>query len=43
MYFTILQFEQKACVMSKIWEFYETMDELVYVLDIDSHEMIYMN
>ena len=29
--------------MSKIWEFYETMDELVYVSDIDSHEMIYMN
>lgn len=29
--------------MRKIWEFYETMDELVYVSDTDSHELIYMN
>lgn len=29
--------------MRKLWEFYETMDELVYVSDIDSHELVYMN
>lgn len=29
--------------MSKIWEFFDTMDELVYVSDIDSYELIYMN
>lgn len=29
--------------MSKIWEFYDTMDELVYVSDVDSHELVYMN
>lgn len=29
--------------MSKIWEFFDTMDELVYVADINSHELIYMN
>lgn len=29
--------------MSKIWEFFDTMDELVYVSDIDSHELVYMN
>lgn len=29
--------------MSKIWEFFDTMDELVYVSDMDSYELIYMN
>lgn len=29
--------------MSKIWEFFDTMDELVYVSDINSYELIYMN
>lgn len=29
--------------MKKIWEFFENMDEVVYVSDIDSHELVYMN
>ncbi len=29
--------------MGKIWEFFENMNEYVYVADIDSHELIYMN
>jgi diguanylate cyclase (GGDEF)-like protein len=29
--------------MKEIWEFYENMNELVYVSDIDSHEIVYMN
>lgn len=29
--------------MSKIWEFFDTMDELVYVSDIDNYDLIYMN
>lgn len=29
--------------MSKIWEFFDTMDELVYVSDIDTYDLIYMN
>lgn len=29
--------------MCKIWEFFETMDEFVYVSDISSYELIYMN
>ena len=29
--------------MSKIWEFFDTMNELVYVSDINSYELIYMN
>lgn len=29
--------------MSKIWEFFDTMDELVYVSDINSYDLIYMN
>lgn len=29
--------------MDKIWEFFENMNEYVYVTDIDSHELIYMN
>ena len=27
----------------KIWEFYEEMNEIVYVVDMDSNEMVYMN
>lgn len=27
----------------KIWEFYEELNEIVYVADIDSHELVYMN
>lgn len=26
-----------------LWEFYEEMNEIVYVADIDSHEIVYMN
>lgn len=29
--------------MSKIWEFFDNLNEIVYVSDIDSYEMIYMN
>lgn len=29
--------------MSKIWEFFDTMDELVYVTDMDNYDLIYMN
>ena len=29
--------------MNKIWEFFDTMDELVYVSDVDSYELVYMN
>lgn len=29
--------------MEKIWEFFENMNELVYVSDMDSHELLYMN
>lgn len=29
--------------MKKIWEFFENMDECMYVADVDTHELIYMN
>lgn len=29
--------------MKKIWEFFENMDEYVYVSDMSSHELLYMN
>jgi len=29
--------------MKKVWEYFENMNEYVYVSDIDSHELIYMN
>lgn len=29
--------------MAKIWEFFENMDESVYVSDMDSYEVLYMN
>ena len=29
--------------MAKIWEFFENMDELVYVSDMDSYDVLYMN
>ena len=29
--------------MQKIWEFFENMNELVYVSDMDSYELLYMN
>ncbi len=30
-------------MMSKIWEFFDNLNELVYVSDMDSYEVIYMN
>ena len=27
----------------KMWEFYEELNELVYVADMDSHELVYLN
>lgn len=29
--------------VSRLWEFYEELNEIVYVTDIDSHDLIYMN
>ncbi len=29
--------------MKKLWEFYENMNEVVYVSDIDTYEIVYMN
>ncbi len=29
--------------MSKIWEFFENLNELVYVSDMDTYELVYMN
>lgn len=29
--------------VSKIWELYEEMKEIVYVSDVDTHELVYMN
>jgi diguanylate cyclase (GGDEF)-like protein len=29
--------------MSKIWEFYENMNEIVYVCDVETYELVYMN
>lgn len=29
--------------VSRLWEFYEEMNEIVYVVDMDSHELVYMN
>ena len=29
--------------MKKIWEFFDNLNEVVYVSDMDSHELIYMN
>lgn len=29
--------------MSEIWEFFENLDEYVYVADIETHELVYMN
>ena len=29
--------------MEKIWEFFENMNELVYVSDVDTYEFVYMN
>lgn len=27
----------------KIWEFFEKLDEMVYVTDIETNELVYMN
>ena len=29
--------------MSKVWEFFENMNEYVYATDIETHEIVYMN
>ena len=29
--------------MKKIWEFFENLNEVVYVADVDTHELIYLN
>ena len=35
--------DRRTAGMSKIWEFFDMMDELVYVSDMDNHDLIYMN
>ena len=30
-------------MMADIWDFFENMDELVYVADMDTYDMVYMN
>ena len=30
-------------LMKKIWDFYENMNEVVYVSDMDTYEMVYLN
>ena len=29
--------------MGKIWEFFEELDEMVYISDVETHELVYMN
>ena len=29
--------------MKKVWEFFENLDEYVYVTDVKTNELIYMN
>ena len=29
--------------MSRIWEFFENLDEYVYVADAETYELVYMN
>ena len=35
--------ERKHGHMKHIWEFYENMNEVVYVSDMDTYEMVYLN
>lgn len=32
-----------GCSMEKIWEFFENINEYVYVADMDTYELVYMN
>lgn len=34
---------ERSCMMADIWDFFENMDELVYVADMDTYDMVYMN
>lgn len=36
-------FTEQNWSVSRLWEFYEEMNEIVYVTDMDSHELVYMN
>ena len=29
--------------MGKLWEFFENMNEIVYVSDMDTYRLVYMN
>ena len=29
--------------MSKVWEFFENMNEAVYASDVDTYELLYLN
>ncbi len=33
----------RSCRMGKIWEFFDNLNEFVYVSDMDSYELIYLN
>ena len=36
--------EQSSCrTVARIWEIYEEMQEIVYVLELEAHELVYMN
>lgn len=35
--------ERMSGAMGKIWEFFENLNEFVYVSDMDNHELLYMN
>jgi len=41
--FILINFENGEMTMKKIWEFFENLNEIVYVSDMDSYELIYMN
>jgi diguanylate cyclase (GGDEF)-like protein len=48
-YFTLIDWNryvlvrQKEYIMGKIWEFFEEIDEIVYVADVETYEIVYMN
>jgi diguanylate cyclase (GGDEF)-like protein len=36
-------YKGRIAIMKKMWEFFENMNEMVYVSDMDSYEVVYMN
>ena len=35
--------ERSGVLVAKRWEFFEKLDEMVYVSDIETYELMYMN